>query len=928
MAELYEPNAKDKTDVLDWRMIPPGRCDLNFRKPSSHRPNDLRRTLASLLVMALLTVGVGLFLRTRAVEGLLTAQAAQKAIIIGLVLLFVTALGIYRLLPLNLANPDALLTAVLSFVAVLVLWLLAGILCSTPTGGLMLLLLTALPLAAYAADSLTTHWVYWCTANPRVDRQTMTGWREDWSRRFAGIGDRPLRLDVTTPQSRQAHREAMRLRRSYPLGFLWLALAYFGAPAIVVSLTLLGIVERIEFWTVVEVTLFLLWLAVVRWIQLPSSMRSFRRAFASWANYGRDVLDPPWVFQSPCGLQFHRAAISFLAVVLLAISVFTLLAGDISFAVSRLIELQRLDAAAILIILLSLAAAALLPPLWFLLSCYIASAPALAAHHLACEDDGAFEQHRDWSELDGYFQRLRESTNPEESRHLLAGYNPTHEYPFLLDSDLLFEHFHMLGATGIGKTALGLATHTIQLIRRNDGPVIVVDCKGDPAFFHTVRLEAQRAGREFKWFTNKPYRSTYIFNPLDQAHLKQLTLPDTIGLVTQSLNLHHGDDYGRAWFSIGSRVLLKAALLASAPQGSPWARRTTRYPVGQRPPVHSFRDLEDALSSVAHDDDEYKAGRHLLFLVESLADFDQLNLAPNRAADHPALRHAIRMPEVIEKRQVVYFYLVGAIDIASVGELARMVMYSTLAAAIAHRDRTGKRPRVYFIADEAQALAAKNLEMVLAQAREHGLACILAHQTLSQLNPPGGVDLRELVMNCTAVKQYFSARDPVLQKYISEIAGTVRYWDASWDQFKHRVIRGEVSRRYAAGPIGDIRVRIRERLGSRLESEDLQDISRNLNQSVFAVGRSSGYSQFHGAFPMHSDFPVEKRVHNHRREELPWPESSEATVELAGYWPDENGETITPTTHPGPGLPDPGPEVQKRLRSIRDKLKEDKEEAG
>ena len=32
-------------------------------------------------------------------------------------------------------------------------------------------------------------------------------------------------------------------------------------------------------------------------------------------------------------------------------------------------------------------------------------------------------------------------------------------------------------------------------------------------------------------------------------------------------------------------------------------------------------------------------------------------------------------------------------------------------------------------------------------------------------------------MNCTAVKQYFSARDPVLQKYISEISGTVRYWD-------------------------------------------------------------------------------------------------------------------------------------------------------
>lgn len=103
----------------------------------------------------------------------------------------------------------------------------------------------------------------------------------------------------------------------------------------------------------------------------------------------------------------------------------------------------------------------------------------------------------------------------------------------------------------------------------------------------------------------------------------------------------------------------------------------------------------------------------------------------------------------------------------------------------------------------------------------------------------------------------------------------------------------------------------------------LNDISRDLNKCVFIVDRASGYSRFHGAFPVHSDFPVEKSVHEQRRSELPWPDGGEATVELSGFWPEANEHTVVPQTHPGPGLPDPGPEVQQRLRSIRDQLNSD-----
>ena len=928
MSPLFEANTKDKTDVLDWRMLPRGRCDLNFRKPGSHPPGKPGRTLALLVVVSLLTVTIGLLLRILAGRSLLTAQFLRDHSSVTALVIFVVGLGLSRQVPARTPWPRLLFAGLIAIGGVAMLWSLLEPDDRSTLDGLGILVGLAVPSTACIADSVATHWAYWSSANPRIDRETMTGWRADWSRRFAGMPDRPLRADVTEPHHRDAHRRMMTLRRSYPWGFVWLLAIFVGVPIVGMELAAKNGVKPTGFEITLAITLGLVWLSCVRYLRAPESWRLFQQALVGWTGYGRDTVDPPWVFHSPAGPQRRRVANAILTIFLLGMAVFTLLSGVITGIGTSLWQADDVAAAAVLRIAITLAMAVLLPLLWFFLAGYIVAAPVVTAYYWACDAPGAFEQHADWSELDGYFERLRNSRNPVERRHLFAGYNPTHGYPYLLDSDLLFEHFHILGATGIGKTALGLATHAIQLIRRDDGPVIIVDCKGDPAFFHTARIEAERAGRTFKWFTNKPHRSTYVFNPLDQPHLTGLSLPEMIGLITQSLNLHHGDDYGRAWFSIGSRVLLKAALLTATPADSPWVRDSQRHFVGQRPPVRSFRDLEEALHAVADNDEEYRAGKHLLFLVESLAEFEQLNLAANRAPGHPALKHAIHMPDVIEQRQVIYFYLVAAMDVASVGELARLVMYSALSAAIAHRDRTGERPRVYFVADEAQALAAKNLETVLAQAREHGLACILAHQTLSQLNPPGGVDLRELVMNCTALKQYFSARDPVLQKYISGISGTVRYVDASWEQFAERVLNNEFGRQFAAGEIGDIRVKISERLGPRLETEDLHDISRNLNQSIFAVDRASGYSRFHGAFPMHSDFPVAKHVHDQRREQLAWPEGGEETLQLNGLWPQDNGETITPTTHPGAGIPVPGPDIQQRLRDLRERLQDEENPNG
>lgn len=520
----------------------------------------------------------------------------------------------------------------------------------------------------------------------------------------------------------------------------------------------------------------------------------------------------------------------------------------------------------------------------------------------------------------GYFERLRHSRNPHERRSIMMGRHGFYRYPILLDTDLLLEHMHILGSTGSGKTALGLMPMATQLIRRNDGAVVILDCKGDPALFNTARLEAARAGRTFKWFTNRPNRSTHVFNPFDERVFRRLTLQEILGLILQSLNLHHGDDYGRAWFSTAARILLKHALEQTLD------RRAGRGRSGRNPAatqtVQSFQDLDDVTGFMSADNNDYQAAKQLNFIVNSLASFPQLNLSPRRNPNHPALQHAIHMPEVIRDKHVVYFYLVGAMDLFSVGEISRLAMYSLLSAAIQHKEQFNETPRAYCICDEAQIVIAQNIANVLAQARSMGMACILAHQTMSQLNPPGGVDLRELVMNCTAVKQYFTARDPWTQKYLSDMSGRTNYYSRSYDQYLADYDSGYVGHDYAApDQDGYPRIRLQEYVGPRLTPQEIQDISRRDNLCFYSVDHAAGLSRHNGFFPVWVDWPMSAGEYR-RRQNMPWPESTDATITVTPDWPDDDDDDSAAPAALPPGPPrDPGA-TSRRLQELQRRLEE------
>ena len=525
-----------------------------------------------------------------------------------------------------------------------------------------------------------------------------------------------------------------------------------------------------------------------------------------------------------------------------------------------------------------------------------------------------------WTHLDSTIDRLANSRNPLERRSIYLGRGRDHGDAVLFDTELLFEHMHLLGPTGTGKTTLGLQNIVTQLIRRNDGPVVILDCKGDSDLFQTVLAEADLAGRTFKWFTNMPSRSTYVFNPLEQKLVRRLSLSELVGLVIHSLNLHHGEDYGRAWFAIMAWILTKRGFEETMlrPENVTNAQHShqQRRLFPREPPVESFHDLHRIVHRVIQDTDEFQAAQHLSFIMESLVEFEQLNLSPRLAPNHPALVQAIHMPDVITEGHVVYFFLQGVVDAASVAQIARLAFYSLLMSAVTHQREHGVTPRIYCICDEAQIMMAKSIDNVLTQARSYGMACILSHQTLSQLNPPGGVDLRELFLSCTAAKLVFAARDPWLQDYIVKTSGLTKYFSTSYEISSEGLLAGQIGPEYAlVNGAGDCPVRITEYTGPRLNAQDIANASYDPNVCLAWIARRHGLSASQGWFPVTMTWPISYEEHL-RRIALPWPAPNEATIKITSDWPESTEDTVTVTTQPELRFEEQDAEVCRRLEAL------------
>ena len=101
--------------------------------------------------------------------------------------------------------------------------------------------------------------------------------------------------------------------------------------------------------------------------------------------------------------------------------------------------------------------------------------------------------------------------------------------------------------------------------------------KGEPSLFNTARVEAERAGIPFRYFTFLADRASHVFNFFEQSHIESMSKSHLAQELLQGLGAEYGQDYGASFFSSINEVVLL---------------NTLRHALG----VDSFRKLDRYLS--------------------------------------------------------------------------------------------------------------------------------------------------------------------------------------------------------------------------------------------------------------------------------------------------------------------------------------------
>jgi hypothetical protein len=375
-------------------------------------------------------------------------------------------------------------------------------------------------------------------------------------------------------------------------------------------------------------------------------------------------------------------------------------------------------------------------------------------------------------------------------------------------------------------------------------PVVIIDLKGDPALFHTARIEAERRGQKFLYFTLEQGKSTFLFNPFqgfDSAHRSLIQL---CNLFLDALSLNHGDAYGRSYYSRQARMLLFDAL------------EDEKQP-------RTFPDLFKVIKELSGRD-KYRDAYELLSTIHALQQYPQLITSEEQTVNEQD-KNVIHMPRVIDEAQVIYFWLPAAIESISVREVGKLALFCLLSAAI-DRQREGKSPRqTYLFIDEFQRIAGENLKIILEQARSFGISAILANQTLSDLKMADW-DLRPTIRTNTRLQLYFSVTDPVEVQMLSEMSGEELIRSKSWTTSTGQMgwaWNRQIQQSHSHG--------WKEEFKNRLTVNDIARISDHPLEMIAFISRGDGYTQFGGLpFPVRSDWPISAQEYAERKS-APWP---------------------------------------------------------
>lgn len=498
--------------------------------------------------------------------------------------------------------------------------------------------------------------------------------------------------------------------------------------------------------------------------------------------------------------------------------------------------------------------------------------------------------------------------------HLYIGRTLDDGSPCLLDRRLLSGHGHYLGGSGSGKTALGVAPHSSQLIAHGDSSVVVIDMKGDNALFWGSFIEAERAGLPFRWFTIEPGAASFAFNPFTQKANQSRSVSALAEYLLIALGLYFGEAYGKSYFQSIALDTITAFL--------------TKFP-----DIRSFADFaryaEEPGSHAAAGTD-YEGSQHLRMLVRQLAAVTPLNAtASTKPAVNPSvIEHAIDAIDVVTRPQVVYFSLPSLEQELTAKSVGRLALYAIVQAAKIV-SRTRRTVPTYVVVDEFQQICAENLKILLEMARSMGVYLLLSHQDISQLKT-ADYDITSTVESSTTFKCYFESSSLNSMRQLEEYSGEFREPSLSWSQ---RIPPGvddnddsafSLARAYPRTEFGPPLATISERVRFRLTRNEILAVSAHPLQCFVRFRADRGLTQYAGQWTkIECEFPIPFDEYKARLE-TPLPTEHPACVVVEGRKDEEAQPTTGLPNRPLPVTP-PSKAVDHaiaaRLRELQDEIR-------
>jgi hypothetical protein len=426
--------------------------------------------------------------------------------------------------------------------------------------------------------------------------------------------------------------------------------------------------------------------------------------------------------------------------------------------------------------------------------------------------------------------------------------------PVVIQRNLFWEHVHVLGNSGSGKSSMRLAPLVEQTIGFGDTSLIFIDLKGDKlenlaACMAAQKELKQRTGQEMpiRVFTLENGKQSHVFNPFLTSGLENLSQTDRVNLITETLSLFYGIDYARGHFSAKNTATVReisAAILS----------------------IRTFHELYSTLVGLAADPTTYIGSQHrneyigVAETILSIASCSAINVSETNAVDSEVLDSHIDLAKAFQTPSIYYFYLPTVTSPFVAQTIGRLVVKYLLVAAKSQP----RKNRVQVVIDEFQRMIADNLEVVLQQARGFDIGLVLANQSLGDLKACGPVLLNAIEGNC-AIRQWLSVTAAEDLDHLAKLFGTQK-----------ELVQSETASSYGKSVTTTVRD------APRITTTDLHCVSSNPFLSVTKInGERNGYAQYRGApFVVRNSFHITSDEYDERLK-FSWPSDLPGMVQVS-----------------------------------------------